>query len=73
MGPLLKAGLPVAVLAGALSNPTPPFRRCYRTRRELSSLLRFSAVRHGQGAGGLRQDKRGGQLSDCPKFSVSYL
>src|SRR6267378_1878451 len=37
-----KTGPEVTVLARALSNAAPPLRRCYRTRRKLSSALRFS-------------------------------
>src|SRR5712664_2371489 len=37
-----KTGPWVALLARALSNAAPPLRRCYRTRRKLSSTLRFS-------------------------------
>src|SRR2546422_10916816 len=37
-----KTGPEVTVLGRALSNAAPPLRRCYRTRRKLSSTLRFS-------------------------------
>jgi hypothetical protein len=32
----------VAVLAGVATKSTPPVSRCYRTRRTLSSILRYS-------------------------------
>src|SRR5204863_5166605 len=63
----------VAVLAGVALNSTPSLSRCYRTRRALSSFLRFSFYETPQVAGSRTGSNRRGEPSEGVKpWQVIY-